>query len=340
MRLTVTQTKKTGTSQNESCLRVRTKHSTLYILGDTPPGDPLDCVAAAVPYLEKAFAGVHRVGPGQAMSDRAIRRAYEPGVDLLLYDFTAHNDYGWALGALEETPAAVLLASHSPIAPGGAMADLRSAQRYATDGFRLPSAATPGILDGVPGAPFGWTLHRPALLISPVNTGRGADIVVTVAQGAIEAAYATLIAFTAQDRSKLPKTLDVVATTRRDSNDLADILTAFDLQGVRVRYLRERADIVAIVSGAGGLIDISSAAMPGQSDAIFAARCNGLPMLALTSRDTVTDAVVEFLATPQMADASAAAAFRKERSIETFATGLLAFIGAGHRRAALAAEAA
>ena len=297
----------------------------LYILGPESPGDPLDCVAAAAPFLAARYDAIRTVGPGQAMSLRSMRRIYAPGVDRLLYDFTAPADHSWAMEALLHWPGAVLLAGRAPVALSAAATGLRSAQRYAAEGFRFPPSATIGALDGAPLPLRASSLVRPAATISALP--QTDDLALAVGPGAIETAYAALLGLAGESAS-----VAIIAAARRDANDLIDIIDALQITSARVRYVRSRKDAVAAATCAGGLID---ALMPdhGLSDAGFAAHCVGAPVLSLTSRDTATRQAADFAAAKPARDPAAAQEFAAARPASAFADSLVTLIEAGFHQA-------
>ncbi len=294
---------------------------TLYILSDASPGDPLDCVTAAKPYLASQYTAVHYVGPGQAMSVRALQRSYEPGVDRLLYDFTPPADHDWAFGMLGAAPAAVLLGGCSPVSPGAPLADLRSAQRYAARGHRFSPAVTIGVLDATHGSAIGLPLSRPSATIAPAADNN--DLIMAVAPSTVETAYATLRGVKSQGAA-----LTLLCTSRRDANDLAGIIAAFGIAAARIRYIRTRVDIASAMAGVGGLIDLCDADAPALSDTTFTARCLGAPVLTLNAPDGAAAAAEAFAASAPRKDHAAAQSFADTRPITPFAKGLHALIEA------------
>lgn len=317
----------TGTSPNDDRRQMTSPLATLYIIGGAPPGDPLDCVAAATPFLAPHFTAIHAVGPDQPMSVRAMRRAYEPGVDRLLYDFTALADYDWALDMLAEAPGAVLVGRQSPIWPSGVMTGLRSARRYIAGAHRFPSGATVGALDAPSEGAIGHSLNRPAITLP--STAEAPGLAMAVEPDAIETAYAALKGLAGGAAT----TLTLLASTRRDANDLTDIRMALGLAEVRVRYIRSRSDIADAVSAVSGLIIAADEARLGISDAAFAARCVGAQILTLTSPAGAADAATSFVEGRPVRDAAAASAFTAARPIQTFANDLHTLIETGPHHA-------
>ena len=324
--------KTTGISPNETARVMIPDQATLYIFSDAPLGDPLDCVVAAAPYLASHYAAIHRVGPRRTMSVRAFRRAYEPGMDRLLYDFTSPADYNWALEMLDAAPAAALLGGYSPGAPSAALATLRSARRYAANGHRFPPAVTMGVLDATPASITGASLRRPSAAITPASANH---LVMAVAPGTVETAYAALRGMKSQNAS-----LTVLCTSRRDANDLADIVNAFEMAGAQIRYIRNRASVAFAMAGAGGLIDLCDASAQAISDAAFAARCVGAPVLPLITPDGAAKAAAAFAASEPQKDPIAARKFAAARPVAAFANDLHALIEAGFTRAMQADAAA
>lgn len=305
---------------------MRSGQATLYILSDAPPGDPLDCVAAAAPRLTPHYAAIHQVGPGQAMSVRALRRAYEPGVDRLLYDFTAPDDHTWALSMLSDAPAAALLGGYSPFAPDAALADLRAARRYAASGERFSPAVMTGVLDAKSPPITDATLARPAVAAAPASDIN--DLMLAVAPGAVETAYAALLGLRACGAA-----VTILTTSRRDANDLMDIVAAFAMAAAQIRYIRDRAGLVAAISNAGGLIEVKAAAATAVSDAAFIAGCFGAPVLDLTSPKDAAAAAEAFAASDPRKDPVAGQGFAAARPLASFAKDLHALIEAGFVRA-------
>lgn len=295
--------------------------ATLYILSDAPTGDPLDCVAAAMPFLAPHYAAIRRIGPGNALSVRVLRRAYEAGVDRLLYDFTAPNDHSWAFDMLNDAPAAIMLGCYN-LAQGVALADLRSAQRYAAAGLRFSPDATIGILDATADEATARSLPRPAAMITP--TASENDLTLAVAPGAIETAYAALLGLRGYDAP-----LTILTVSRRDANDLTDIIAAFGMSATQVRYARNRAGLTAAMVGAGGLIDVHDETAPAYGDAAFVAGCIGAPVLRLVAPAGAGAAANAFAASLPRKDLALAADFAVSRPISTFAGDLYALIEAG-----------
>ena len=308
----------------------------LFILSHAPPDDPLDCVGGAAAFMAPRYSAVHKVGPSQTMSVRSMRRVFEPGVDRLLYDFTPSGAEGWMLDLLGFAPGAVLVSGRSPVAAAGVLADLRSAQRYAEDGFRFAPAATIGALDTDTdantdaGGAAARALRRPAAAIA--GTPRAADLALAVAPGGMETAYAALLGL-----ADIAASLLIIAATRRDANDLIDIADALQMDRTSVRYVRTRRDIAQAAASAGGLIDASGR---GQSDAAFIARCVGAPVLSLSAPDGASDQAVQFAASRPDHDKAAAETFHRSRPAADFANGLAALIEAGFQRARQSTEAA
>lgn len=314
--------------------------ATLYILSDAPSDDPLDNVAAATPFLASRYAAIHQVGPGHALSVRALRRVYEPDVDQLLYDFTAPHDHSWAFDMLNDAPAAILRGCYNLAqggmqggVQGGALADLRSAQRYAADGLRFSPDATIGVLDAAPASIAATSLPRPAVTITPSAAAN--DLILAVSPGAIETAYAALLGLKGHSAP-----LTVLTASRRDANDLTDVIAAFEMSTTYVRYARNRAGLVAAMISAGGLIDINEEAAPAFSDTAFVARCIGAPVLNLTSAPQAGAAAKAFATSNLRKDPAAAAGFVAARPIATFARDLHKLITAGFAHARQQAAAA
>lgn len=306
--------------------------ATLYILSDAPSDDPLDNVATATPFLASRYAAIHQVGPGHALSLRALRRVYEPDVDQLLYDFTAPHDHSWAFDMLNDAPAAILRGCYN-LAQGGVLADLRSAQRYAADGLRFSPDATIGVLDAAPASIAATSLPRPAVTITPSAAAN--DLILAVSPGAIETAYAALLGLKGHSAP-----LTVLTASRRDANDLTDVIAAFGMSTTYVRYARNRAGLVAAMISAGGLIDINEEAAPAFSDTAFVARCIGAPVLNLTSARQAGAAAKAFATSNLRKDPAAAAGFAAARPIATFARDLHKLITAGFAHARQQAAAA
>ena len=321
--------KTTGTSPNEAARTtgrmMQSDQAALYILSDAPAGDPLDCVAAAAPHFAPHYAAIHQVGPGKAMSARALRRAYEPGVDRLLYDFTPPGDHGWAVGMQQDAPAAALIGGDSPFAPDAALADLRAARRYAARGEGFSPDVMTGVLDARSSPISARLLTRPAIAITPPPDGT--DLMLAVAPGAIETAYAALLGLRAKGA------VTCLAVTRRDANDLTDIAAAFGMAAARIRFVRDRAGLLAAVAAAGGLIDIHEAAAPAVSDAAFVAGCIGAPVLDLTAPIGAAAAAEAFAASKPRKNPAAATGFAAARPMASFADDLHALIEAGFARA-------
>lgn len=297
----------------------------LYILSDAPPDDPLDCVKAARPHLAPHYAAIHLVGPGHALSVRALRRAYRPGVDRLLYDFTAPHDHRWAYDMLNDAAAAIMLGCHN-LAQGVALADLRSAQRYAADGFRFSADATVGVLDATPASSATVSLPRPA--VSLAAEGGSNDLVMAVAPGAVETAYAALLGLKGDNAS-----LVVLTASRRDANDLTDIIAAFGMSAAHVRYARNRPALFSATTQASGLIDVTDKAAPALGDAAFVAGCIGAPVLRLSSTGRAGEAAAAFAASKPCRDPAAADEFAATRPLADFANDVHALIEAGFAHA-------
>lgn len=297
----------------------------LFILGPASPDDPLDCVAAATPFLSAHYDAIHHAGPEHAISIRSMLREYDPRVDRLLYDFTAPADYGWALTALSQSPGAVLLAGRFPVERTGAFADLRSAQRYAAGGRPNPPSVVVGVLDAVAEPQNASILRRPAAGISAAV--RRDDLALAVAPGAIETAYAALLGL-----ARVEASVGVIASARRDANDLADIIHALQATRAQVRYARSRKEAATAACGVGGLIDIAADAQD-LSDAGFAARCVGAPVLRLHSSKDASQQAVAFAQEKPDRDSAAARKFARARPLSAFANDLRSLIEAGHHRA-------
>lgn len=299
---------------------------TLYILSDAPPDDPLDSVAAAMPLLAPHYTALHKVGPNHALSVRALRRTYELGVDRLLFDFTPPQDHRWAFDMLKQSPAAVLLGSYSPAAPVGPLANLQSSQRYAAQGHRYSPKDTVCILDATHNPAAVRSLPRPATPILPSDDT--SDLILAVAPGAVETAYAALRGLRGGDAVVI-----VLTTSRRDANDLTDIIAAFGMPSAHVRYARTRAGIAAAMTRASGLIEIGDEGRPGLSDATFVAGCLGAPVLALTIPTGAGEAAAAFAASDPRPDPKVAKDFAAKRPMAGFANNLHALIEAGFARA-------
>ena len=310
----------------------RSDQSTLYILSNAQPGDPLDCVAAAMPLLALNYAKIQQVGPHHDLSLRALRRAYEPTVDRLLYDFTAPDTHNWAFDMLRDAPAAVLLGNYRAAAPIGALADLRSAQRYAALGHRFSIDVTIGVLDATADPLTIQSILRPAAFISP--SPDIIEFILAVTPGEIETAYAALVGLRGQGAS-----LTILTALRRDANELPDIIAAFGMPDARVRYVRNRAGLVAALTGAGGVIDIGDEARLGLSNAAFVAACLGAPVLTLNTPDGAGEVAEAFAVMAPDRDPIAAKEFKAARPLEPFAGDLHALIEAGFAHAKQAAAA-
>lgn len=298
---------------------------TLYIISLAPSGNPLDCVGDAAALLAEQYEAVHLVGPAQTMSSRAMRRQFRPARDRVLYDLTAPGDGNWALDLLAQWPGAVLRSSrHLPVTDG-VLADLRSVRRYASGGFRFSPVVTIGELDAVAGDQAAMTLRRPAVTITALSDAH--DIALAVAPGAIETAYSALLGLVSTE-----KPLVAFAVTRRDANDLSDMINALDLRDAHVRYLRNRNEIARSAAALSGLIDAGDA--DGRmSDLAFVARCIGAPVLSLTTPSGAGEAAKAFVSNGPQRDAAAARHFRATRSLQAFADDLHTLIEAGYRRA-------
>ncbi len=306
---------------------------TLYILSDARPGDPLDCISAAAPHLAPHYTSILSVGPSQAMSVRALRRAYEPGVDRLFYDFTAPGDHSWAIGMLQDAPAAALLGGDSPFAPDAALADLRSAQRYAASGGRFSPAVTIGVLDPTSPPIAGASLTRPAVPVAPAT--EAGHLMLSIAPGAVETAYAALLGLRTYDAA-----VTLLTATRRDANDLTDIVVAFKMDAAQIRYIRDRAGVLASIASTCGMIDVRGATASAASDAAFAAGCVGAPVLALTAPTGAAAAAGAFAATKPRKDPAAATGFAAARPLAPFAGNLHALVETGFSRALQSDDAA
>lgn len=326
-----------GTLPNEFWAPTMVSQAKLYVLGDAPPDDPLDCVAAATPILAGAFEAVHQVGPGQAMSLRAFRRNFQPGTDSLLYDLTAPSDYEWALRIMKEAPAAVLIAGYNIVAPTGGLTGLRSSQRYVQTGFRLPEGVTSGTLDAKDVRTAGQVVRRPAVHFPKAS---GTDLVLSVGAGAIEQAYGALLGLRALGKLQTEIALDILAYTRQDANELADILSAFQMPAGRVRYVRKRAEIAAVVAGARAVIDVSTGAETADSDAVFVAKCIGAPVMGIADTRLAAEMAFEFAGSPREPDPVHASDFADSRPLASFADALLSLIEMGRQKALVAAHAA
>ncbi len=302
---------------------MRSDQATLYSLSDAPPGDPLDCVTAALPLLSRRYGAVQQVGPGRALSVRALLRAYRPGVDRMLFDFTAPHDHSWAFDMLDDAPSAVLLGCYN-LAQGVALADLRSAQRYAAGGIRFSPDATIGVLDGATPSLTATTLSRPAALITPSAEAR--DLVLAVAPGAVETAYAALL-----EIRGVTSSLTILTVSKRDAVDLADIVAAFGMTAAHVQHVQYRAEFAAAMGGARGVIDINERHAPA-SAAAFVAGCIGAPVLTLTTVKGA-NAAAAFVASSPRRDPAAAHEFTAARPITAFANNLHALIETGFARA-------
>ncbi|MBX2855411.1 MAG: hypothetical protein KTR21_10500 [Rhodobacteraceae bacterium] len=305
---------------------------TLYVLGNAPPGDPLDCVREAAPLLAAHYDQVHHVGPVQLMSLRSMRRQYRPGVDRLLYDFTLAEGLDWALQNIARSPGAVLLSSESPVAPVGMFADLRSAQRYASGAFRFPALATLGALDEGASVQSAMILRRPAPKITAQQ--RSEEIGLAVTPGAIETTYAALCGLAGR-----AEPIVLLAATRRDANDAMDMVAALKASHIRISRIRARWDIAYAACTIRGLIDVTGSAN-ASSNAAFIANCIGAPVLRLFSPEGAGEAAAAFVASAPICDLAAAQEFCGARPAAAFAEDLHTLIEAGRRQAVQKVDAA
>ena len=305
----------------------------LYLIGCAPPDDPLDPVAPAREALGAYYDEIITVGPGREASLRAFRRSFQPQRDRALFDLTAPGDLEWALDAVRETPAACMISARCPIAPMPALASLRSARRYAHQGFRLPPAAAVGGLDcSPPSLPVDMVLHRPAATPPPAEAV--ADAAIMIAPGAIEGAYAVLLDL----RPAAPR-LALIAETERDASDARDIAEALGLEQAWVIHAETRRAIADATASARALIDITMSTDAGLSDAGLVARCIGAPVLDVVSPGAGASAL-GFLKDGPPRDPSRAKAFAAARRPEDFAASLYELAELGAKRATMAERAA
>ena len=310
------------------------KATTLYVVGAAPLDDPLDVIRPLRAHLLDVYSDVRLVGPGRDMSLRAMRRSFRPGVDRLMYDFTSLESVDWALSAIDTLPGAVLIAANNIVSPTGVLAGLRSAQRYAASGFRLPPYIAIGALDAQPpGMVMDRMMHRPVVCLTtdePVF-----DVLIAVDPGAIEPAYAVLRAMGDSDRICAA----MLAQTQRDMDDLMDMAPALGLGEAPVRLAVDRASVVASVASAKSFIGVSDRKRAGLTDGAFVAHSLGLSVLSVTSPAMVEASVPDFLDHIGGRDPAAADAFAADRQAKRFAVDLLSLIEEGARRVNRAAAA-
>jgi len=182
-----------------------------------------------------------------------------------------------------------------------------------------------GILDARSSPISARALTRPAVAITPSPDRR--DLILAVSPGAVETAYAALLGLRARGA------VTIVTASRRDANDLTDIVAAFGMAAAQIRYIRDRAGLISILSSAGGVIDVYEATAPAICDAAFIAGCIGAPVLDLTAPTGAAAAAEAFAASDPRKDPAAAQGFAAARPMEPFANDLHALIEAGFARA-------
>lgn len=310
------------------------KATTLHVVGAAPLDDPLDVIRPVRAHLLDVYGDLRLVGPGRDMSLRAMRRSFRPGVDRLMYDFTSLESVDWALPAIDTMPGAALIAANKIVSPAGALAGLRSAQRYAAIGFRLPPHIVIGAMDAqLTGMLMDRMMHRPVVFLTtnePVF-----DVLIAVDPGAIETAYAVLRALGDSGRIRAA----MLAQTQRDVDDLMDMAPVLGPGEVPIRHAVDRASVVAAVASAKSFIGVSDRKWAGLTDGEFVARSLGSSVLSVTSPAMVAESAPDFLDQICGRDPAAADAFAEVRQAKRFAVDLLSLIEEGARRARRAAAA-
>ncbi|MEM7268556.1 MAG: hypothetical protein AAF401_04805, partial [Pseudomonadota bacterium] len=125
----------------------------------------------------------------------------------------------------------------------------------------------------------------------------------------------------------------VVVTPNVQSGRVRDLIELLSLsETVDVRSSERGDDVAAVVAEARSLIDLTPG-WTGLSEAGFAAKLLGIPLVRITQPEAVTSRTASFLARREGVNADAGKQFASKRSLGTTSQSLLKLIESARRRA-------
>ncbi|MGB0507095.1 MAG: hypothetical protein ACPGGK_12945 [Pikeienuella sp.] len=256
---------------------MNSRGATLFIVGADPlAGDPLDAVASAEPILQSAYQRVVRISPSGDRSLRAMRRAFRPERDRLLYDFTRREPVVWAGREPETSPGLILVgAARLTLSSTPSRAGLRYAE-LAPDAWRTSQVVA--LAANVGGLPV---LPRPAPRYVRRAVSVKYDITCVCPEFGVAEAYAALLVCR-EHFGSVGRRMLIVAQDTKDAEEITRYSKMLGVENVcDVQTILRRRELFILLAESRLVCEFDRRAWPGVTDVVATAMCVGRPVMRL-----------------------------------------------------------